>query len=317
MTKVLVTGGCGFLGATLVPALEAQGCAVRVLDDLSAGVPQRLPPSTELIQGSVLDADAVKRAVESVDAVVHLAALTSVLDSLNDPWPGFEVNVRGTLTVLDQAAQASASCFLFASSNAAVGEQEPPITEEVASTPLSPYGASKAAGEAYCSAFAKSRGLRTVVLRFANAYGPHFEHKTSVIPNFFRSLRRGDPVTLYGDGKQTRDFIHVEDVAQAIVKAIAREDASGTFQIATETETSISELVRLMHHTTGIEPRIDHVPQPRGEIRRNYAGIARARRELGYSPVVPLAGGLDRTWRWFAESAADRGDSASTSMHRS
>ncbi len=275
-----------------------------MLDDLSIGNVERIPTDAWVIKGSTTDADAVANAVRDVDAVVHLAALASVLDSVRNPVPSFEINVRGTLTVLQESVAASVGCFVFASSNAAVGEHEPPIDEGLPVRPASPYGASKAAGEAYCAAFSQVHSIRTVSLRFANAYGPHFESKTSVIPKFFRALAQGDPITVYGDGRQSRDFVHVDDVSAAIVGAVLHERAKGLFQVATGVETSVTDLVRLMQETTGIEPLVRHLPQPPGEISKNYSRIDRARKELEYTPTVDVRTGLARTWEWFVASQA-------------
>ncbi len=298
--NVLVTGGCGFIGSTLVRTLTASGRDVTVLDDLTGGSRGGLPSGIRLVQGSVTDRAALRAALVGAEAVVHLAAATSVLESVADPWPGFEVNVRGTLLALEEAVRAGVRRFVFASSNAAVGDQEGAIDETRPSSPASPYGASKAAGEAYCSAFRKARDLETVSLRFANAYGPFSAHKASVIAKFLRLLLDGRPLTVYGDGQQTRDFIFVQDVADAIGLALARPLREPVLQIATGVETSVIDLVTGLSEVTGIKPQITWLPQPAGEIRRNYSRVSRAESSLGFVARVPLRAGLRVTAEWMA-----------------
>ena len=299
--KVLVTGGCGFIGNTLARTLAADGWEVTVLDDFSGGSRARLPNEIHVIQGSITDRDALRVGLRGVEAVAHLAAATSVLESVADPWPGFEVNVRGTLLTLEEAVRAGARRFVFASSNAAVGDHDGAIDELVPSRPVSPYGASKAAGEAYCAAFRNMGRLETISLRFANAYGPFSGHKSSVIAKFLRLLFDGKPLTVYGDGQQTRDFIFVQDVADAIALALRRPLREPVLQIATGVETSVIDLVEALSEVTGIEAEIIWTSQPAGEIRRNYSSVSRAERDLGFVARVPLGEGLRATAEWMAQ----------------
>jgi UDP-glucose 4-epimerase len=234
LPTILITGGCGFLGTNLVNYLSGKGYKVRILDNLSApsrksfcqesAVNSLLSPQTvdsglstiDLVVGDIRDYEAVKKAAEGVGAVVHLAAHTSVVESLEKPREAWDINVNGTLNLLEACRLNKVDRFIFASSNAVVGEQEPPIDETKIPRPLSPYGASKLAGEALCSTYYHSFGLKTISLRFSNLYGPHSEHKPSVIARYIDWARKGEPLIIYGDGNQTRDFVHVDDVCQAI-----------------------------------------------------------------------------------------------------
>lgn len=305
---VLVTGGCGFIGANLIRSLLSAGYQVRILDDLSSGSRENLDGiDAELIHGDVCDPVTVERAVEGCTGVVHLAAKSSVLESTVDPWPTFDVNERGTLTVLQAAVRAGVERFILASSNAAIGEHEPPLTEDLVARPISPYGASKLAGEAYCMAHFGTYGLGTVALRFSNVYGPYSGHKTSVVAKFIRMLLAGEPITIYGDGLQTRDFIYVDDVSRAIVAALESGLAGEVLQIGTGDETPILGLVEMLGEISGVLPDIRWLEQPSGEIRRNYSSIGRARQELGFNPATNLRSGLEATVDWFTSNQAEPG----------
>lgn len=304
-STVVVTGGYGFIGVNTVRDLVARGFAVRVLDDLSGGHPEHLADVPhERVEGDIRDPGAVARALDGAAAVVHLAASTSVLESVADPLPTFEVNVGGTLALLRGAVEAGASRFVLASSNAALGEHPPPLDERVVPRPVSPYGASKLAAEAYCAGFAGSHGIGAVALRFANVYGPYSGHKTSVVAKFVRRMLAGEPVTIYGDGRQTRDFIHVDDVVQAIRLALTRPHGEAVFQIATGRETSVIELVERLGRCAGASPPIEWLPPAAGEIRRNSSSIELARARLGFDPAVTLDDGLPATWAWLANTLA-------------
>jgi UDP-glucose 4-epimerase len=316
----LVTGGCGFIGVNLVHELVRRGAGVRVLDNLSEGrredlaavLPLRapcgdglLPPGTaELMVGDVRDPAAAAAAVRGVDVVVHLAAQTGVIPSVEDPFFDCEQNVTGTLTMLQAARDAGTRRFVFASSSAPLGDQDPPVHEGKVPRPLSPYGASKLAGEAYCSAFSGSFGLSTVALRFSNAYGPRSFRKGSVIALFFRCALEGEPLVVFGDGSQTRDFVHTDDLCRAVILAGEAKDAGGgLFQIGTGEETAVNDLVErtasLAERDLGRKLEVRFEPARKGEIARSVCDITRARKVLGFEPLVTLAAGLQDTWAWF------------------
>jgi UDP-glucose 4-epimerase len=301
LKTILITGGCGFIGTNLAEYLSGKGYRVRILDNLSSSsqVWTVNPPPTqqtaELIIGDIRDKDMVNQALKGVDAVVHLAAHTSVVGSLENPEENWDININGTLNLLEACRQNRVDKFIFASSNAAVGEQTPPIDERAIPRPLSPYGASKLAGEALCSAYYHSFGLKTISLRFANCYGPYSDHKSSVIARFMGWAREGKPLIIYGDGNQTRDFIHVVDVCQAIYLSLMTLDFySEVFQIASGVETTINELAEMIEEVTGNKLQIIHQMERKAEIRRNYADVSKARAFLGFQPKVELREGLKR-----------------------
>ncbi len=300
--KVLVTGGAGFIGANLVHLLVNEGYQVRVLDNLSAGRREYLHGlELELIQGDILDLEAVTQAVRGVEGVVHLAAQTGVPGSLQDPRHDCEVNVIGTLNVLEASRHATVRRFVFASSNAPLGRQSPPATEDQAPLPISPYGASKLAGEGYCLAYHGSWGLETVVLRFANVYGPYSAHKSSVIAKFFKDIMATGQVTIDGDGLQTRDFIYVGDLCQAILLALTSQVSGEVFQIATGVETSIIALANMIQRLIKRDVVLAHGQPRQGDIRYSFSGITKARQVLGWEPQVDLNQGLRETQRWFRD----------------
>lgn len=312
LPTILVTGGCGFIGTNLVRHLYGKGYKIKVLDNLSTGKKENLLTANchlpaDLIVRDIRDRDAVEKAIERIDAVVHLAAHTSVVESLDNPKEDWDINVNGTLNLLEACRLKGVKKFIFASSNAVLGEQPPPVDETKTPKPLSPYGASKLAGEALCSTYHHSFDLNTVSLRFGNCYGPYSEHKTSVITEFINWTRQGIPLIIYGDGNQTRDFIHVDDVCQAIdlSLALAASDAIGgeVFQIATGVETTINELADIIKEIAGVSVQILHEPKRKGEIERNYASIIKARRVLGFEPSTKLSDGLRDLWEWYARSA--------------
>ena len=304
MPRAIVTGGAGFIGSALIRALAAEGYGVRVVDDLSSGDPANLEGTgAELRVGDVRDLDLVTEAARGCDVVFHLAAGAGVVESMNDPLTNFDQNARGTLTVLEAARRAEVPRFVFSSSNAPLGENAYPASEEKPVAPLSPYGASKAAGEAYCSAFFGAYGMEAVVVRFSNAYGPRSAHKGNVIPLFIRRLRAGEDLVVFGDGSQTRDFVYCEDLAAGLVAAARTPGVGGQiFQLASGIETTLNRLLELLSETSGITPRVRREPPRQGEIQRNYSLIEKARAVLGYAPAVPLEDGLKRTWDWFASA---------------
>jgi UDP-glucose 4-epimerase len=304
--RVLVTGGAGFIGSTLVRLLTERGYGVRVYDDLSTGSAENLAGTdAELVRGDVRDVDALGRAASGCDIVFHLAAGTGVVPSIDDPFADFDLNARGTLSALWAARRAGAGRFVFSSSNAPLGAGAYPASEDKPTAPLSPYGASKAAGEAYCSAFHGAYGLEAVAVRFSNAYGPRSAHKGNVIPLFIRRLLAGEELVVYGDGSQTRDFVFVTDLAEGLLHAVATADVGGeVFQLASGIETSVNALLSLLADISGRTPKIRHEPPRPGEILRNYSTIDKARRDLGYEPTVPLEDGLRRTYEWFSSLPA-------------
>ena len=306
---ILVTGGAGFLGSNLVRLLASRGDTVRVLDDLSIGRPEYLagvPHS--LSRASLADAVAVREAVEGADAVVHLAARAGIPDSVADPLGTLEANVSQTVGLLDAARLARVERFVFASSNAATGDHELPADENDLPHPVSPYGASKLAAEAYCQAYAGTYGMAACILRFSNAYGPYSAHKKSVVAAWLRAAIAERPITIHGDGHQTRDFVFADDLAQAVCAALdaPRERIAGeVFQAGTGIETTIVELAAAVGEAVGRQLEVFHGPPREGDVRRNVSRVDKAAARLGYRASVPLAEGMAETARWFRTALAD------------
>ncbi len=302
MAQWLVTGGAGFIGSHLVEALVAMGEPVRVLDNFSTGRWENLSAvrdRIEVIEGDVRDPLAVRQAVDRVEVVAHLAALVSVEGSLRNSRETMDVNTGGTLNLLEAARQAGVSRFLFASSAAVYGDcSELPLHEDLPLCPLSPYAASKVAGEALCRAYWASYGLPTVILRFFNIYGPRQDPQSpysGVISIFVGRMRRGLPPVVYGDGLQTRDFVYVGDVVAALIRAGKQDGAAGAVvNIARGEETSVLRLVMLLNQVLGATLEPEFAPARAGDIRRSSGDPRRAHSVLGWQPTVGLAEGLYR-----------------------
>ena len=299
----MVTGGAGFVGATLVRRLVASGYRVRVLDNLSTGDAAHLEGvDAELVPGDIRDGDAVEGALKGLDAVIHLAAAGSVIGSIADPMANFEANVLGTFQVLDAARRAGVRRTVQASTGGAlIGDATPPVNEQSLPKPLSPYGASKLAGEGYAHAFAKAYGLRTVAVRFGNVYGPWCARKRGVINVYFESLHDGVPLIIYGDGTASRDYVHVSDIAQALQLALEKDVPGGTVvHAASGVETTVTELADLCRRAAGKPGHpIEYRPKRAGEVGRNFASYDLASELLGYAPTVRREDGIPRLWQWF------------------
>jgi UDP-glucose 4-epimerase len=303
--NILITGGCGFVGVNLIAYIQKNTTDhIVVLDNLSVGKKEYLSEfNVDFIHGDICDLKIVDRVISEVDAVIHLAADTRVIDSIQNPDFNFAVNVQSTYNLLSAARKHNIKRFVMASTGGAIiGDAVPPVHERMVPRPISPYGASKLCGEAYCSAFAGSYGMKTVSLRFSNVYGPRSYHKGSVIAHFFKQILEESPLIVYGDGQQARDFVYVEDLSEVIYKSVHLENANGVYQLGTEIETSINRLIELIKRTVGdrySSIEVKFVPPRKGEILRNYADISRARSQLGFKPEVGLEEGLERTWAWF------------------
>jgi UDP-glucose 4-epimerase len=302
---ILVTGGAGFVGATLVRRLVASGYRVRVLDNLSTGDPAHLAGvDAELVKGDIRDAAALDDALTGISAIVHLAAAGSVIGSVQDPEMNFEVNVIGTFRVLDAARRAGVGRVVLASTGGAlIGDAVPPVNEQSLPKPISPYGASKLAGEGYAHAFAKTYGVRTVAIRFGNVYGPWCDRKRGVLNVFFESIHSGVPLVIYGDGSASRDYVHVDDISSALQLALDKDVPGGTvLHAASGVETTVRDLADLCRQAAGVPDHpIEYRPKRAGEVERNFASYDQANRILGYAPSVAREVGIPRTWEWFQE----------------
>lgn len=301
--KILVTGGCGFIGANLVPKLIEHGAEVRVLDNFTKGSPSNLQNiDAEIVEGDIRDINTVQKTLNGIDIVIHLAAYGSVIESIKDPFENFDINVRGTLVVLQACINSNVQKIVFSSTGGAlIGNAEPPVDENSLPKPISPYGASKLCCEAYCNAFANSYELQTVMLRFANVYGPYSAHKLGASTAFIKNIMSNTPIKIYGDGTATRDYLYVEDLCKGIHMAVEQDlPPATTLHIASGIETSVLDLAHKIIEVSGKKKQdIQHLPSRRGEVTRNFATYEKAQKTLGFSPSVSLDEGLSKTWEWF------------------
>jgi UDP-glucose 4-epimerase len=301
---VLVTGGAGFIGSHLVEALAAQGRTVRVLDDLSTGQASNLDhiaAKPELIRGCVTDADAVARAAEGCEVVFHLAALASVAKSVEDPPASHAACATGALNVLNAARKAGARRLVYAGSASAYGGASDPAgqDEDTPLVALSPYAAAKLAGEFYAQSFAHTYGFETVRLRFFNVFGPRQRADSpysGVIAIFAALLASGRTPTIFGDGLQSRDFVFVTDVVQALLLASEVPGVSGrVYNVGTGGSVTLLDLIRELNAILGTNAMPTFAPPRAGDVRDSRAKIGRIRAELGYAPKVTFADGLRQT----------------------
>jgi UDP-glucose 4-epimerase len=310
MAQVLVTGGAGFIGSHLVEALVRRGDRVRVLDNLSTGTSDNLAAvanQIEAIVGEVADDQQVRAAVEGCELIFHQAALASVPRSVEDPLSTHTACAGGTLNVLNAARRAGVRRVVYAASSSAYGNQPTPRKRESdLPEPLSPYAASKLAGELYCQAFWHTYGLETVALRYFNVFGPRQDPHgpyAAVIPLFIQALLAGQQPTIYGDGQQTRDFTYIDNVVQANLLAAEAPAACGrVLNVGSGQAASLLNLLDELNQILGtrIEPVL--APSRAGDVRDSLADISAAQQVLGYSPTVGLADGLRKTVAFYCAS---------------
>lgn len=301
MKKYLITGGLGFVGSNLVPLLlEQSDCRITILDNLSNPSEELTVGSNiKLVEGDIRDTQIVDQVVKEQDVVIHLAAHTRVIDSIEDPLLNFEINARGTFNILDSMRNNGVKTIISASTGGAIlGEVPPPVNEEIAANPASPYGASKLAAEGYCSAFSQSYGMSAVSLRFSNLYGPFSKNKGSVVSTFVRNIKTSGNITIYGDGSQTRDYLYIDDLVKGIVSAID-SGVSGVYQLGSGIPTSINKLIEMLRKEIKVEFNIDYKEFRSGELKHTYCDISKAKREFNYDPVTTLSQGLQKTVNWF------------------
>jgi len=318
----LITGGCGFLGTALIKRLTQQsGHAIRVLDNLKTGTREDLalvasyreieqsaiqcsPSGVELVVGDIMDDLLALTVTRGCDIIVHFAANTGVGPSVEDPRADMLANVNGTFNYLEAARLNRIPRFIFASSGAPAGEVEPPIHEELPPHPVSPYGASKLAGEGYCSAYKRTFGIDTVMLRFGNVYGPGSVHKSSVVAKFVRRALAGEALEIYGDGTQTRDFIYIDDLIDAVLLAATVQGIGGeAFQIATSRETTVGEMAEKLVTSLKVvgvpDVRLVNAEIRLGDVKRNFSDTTKAKHRLGWQAKIELDEGLHKTVSYF------------------
>ena len=307
MARYLVTGGAGFIGSHVVDRLVADGHRVRVLDDLSSGRLENLAgvqDRVEFLQADIRDRQALAKACAGIEYVIHEAAWRSVPKSMADPYGYTEVNVLATVGLLDAAVKAKVTRLVCVSSSSVYGETtQVPMREDHPARPVSPYAASKLADELFCGLFSRALGLETVAVRYFNVFGPRqsLENEYAVVvPKFIACLLRKEPPPVYGDGKQSRDFTFVENVAEATIVASQTSGVSGeVFNIALGEEHSVLDLLREINAILGLAiPPAFQPPRP-GDVLRTFADSSKAERLLRWKGRVPFAQGLRRTVEWF------------------
>ncbi len=299
--SVLVTGGAGFIGSHLVPVLLEEGYRVTVFDNLTTGKLENLNdalknPNFQFIKGDIRNPAELQHAFKKTQTVIHLAAQIDVAASVKDPSLTHEVNTTGTLRILQSAVKHNVERFLFASSTAVYGNSNDlPLSEDTPLIPISPYAASKVAGEAYVNAFSNCYKMSATILRFFNVYGAGNEKNpySGVITKFMSSAHKEVPLVIEGDGEQTRDFIHVSEIVTAILLALKKESLSReTFNVCTGVPVSINQLVDTVKTVTGKKLQVTRAPARVGDIRKNYGDPSRATAKLGFKSTVNLTQGL-------------------------
>jgi UDP-glucose 4-epimerase len=324
MSTYLVTGGAGFIGSHIVEELARRGEQVRVLDNFTTGKRENLEQISnfkcqtsapragasvsnlvEVIEGDIRDPDTVRQAMRNADYVLHQAAMVSVLQSMADPATTHAVNVTGTLNILMAAREAGVKRVVLAGSCAVYGDNDDlPLVESATPRPLSPYAASKLAGEVYCQTFASAYGLPSATLRYFNVFGPRQEpdsEYSAVIPKFITAMLRGGTPVIYGDGLQSRDFVFVANVVQANLLACERDEAVGqSINVASGSAITLLDLVRDLAELTGTDAQPRFAPPRPGDIQHSSASIQLAGQALGYEPAVGWREGLRRTVEWYS-----------------
>jgi len=295
--RAVVTGGAGFIGSNLVDALLARGDTVTIVDDFSSGKRENVNTEAELREHDIRDPFEVQ-----ADVVFHLAAQADVQTSMKRPEFDAAVNVVGTVNVLEAARRTGAQVVFASSGGAGYGECPGPVAEDFPFLPLSPYGLAKKCGEEYLAGWNRIHGTTHVSLRFANVYGPRQDSglEGGVVSIFLERLARGEPTTIYGDGSQTRDFVYVGDIVDAVLAAVGR--SGGPYNIGTGRETTVAELHTACARVAGVADDPERAEARLGDVHRSVLDSSLARRELGWQAAVGLSDGLERTWRWFRES---------------
>lgn len=323
MNILLITGGCGFIGTALIKNIlkSSTNIQIRVLDSLLTGTLEDLGAVCEFtvlqkneplpkdagiyfLHGDICDAEIAMYIGQNVHSIVHLAANTGVGPSVENPVLDMQSNVIGTVNMLESARKNGIKSFIFASSGAPAGAVTPPIHEELPPHPVSPYGASKLAGEGYCSAYFQTFGINTVCLRFGNVYGPGSLHKSSIVAKFIRQAVNGEICEIYGDGTQTRDFIYIDDLINAIMLGIEKEVGGETFQIASSSEKTIDEIAQILAEELkkhGIDMKIKYGEKRLGDVMRNFSDTSKAKNMLGWQTQMDLKEGIAITVAYFIE----------------
>jgi UDP-glucose 4-epimerase len=308
LRKIVVTGGAGFLGSHLVDKLIKEGEEVIVIDNLFRGQTENIEhhiPNKKftLLNDEIQNKTKINDALHLADAVIHFASISSVFRSIVEPEIVNTINVTGTLNMLNLCIKEEVQCFIFASSAAVYGgDRNRPLQENDSLRPLSPFAASKIAGEAYCKAYSETYGLNTIILRFMNIYGPRITKVyRRVCSKFAEATIRNEPLVIVGDGKQTRDFTYITDAINTVLLTLNHNNIKGeTFNIGTGKPTTINQLANLYKKIYGnSKHEIKHISAKKGDLRYSYADIAKAKKTLGYKPKINLETGITKYLEWY------------------
>lgn len=301
MSNILVTGGAGFIGAHVVNQLVSKGHSVTVLDNLSLGLKENVNPKANLVIGDIRDSEAVTNSLKNIEAVIHMAGLIVVPDSVKDPIGYSQVNVLGTVNLLDCMRKEGVKKFIFSSSACVYGTPEKlPITEDETIKPDNPYGATKAAVETFLQAFNVNYNMDAVILRYFNPYGPGEMHKpeTHAIPNFIQSALAKKPIPLYWNGEQIRDFIYIDDLVRAHVDVLNLEGYQ-IFNIGTEHGVKVKDVVEKIFKILGYRVPIEDLGKRAGDVEANYASSAKIQKAIGWRAETSLEEGLKKTIEFY------------------
>ena len=308
--RYLITGGAGFIGSHLVKHVLSTGGVVRVVDNLSTGSADRLDrirDSVQLVTGDLADDSVAAEAVKDIDYVLHQAAVPSVQRSIVDPAGTNRSNITATLNLLENSRKAGIRRFVYAASSSAYGDTEVlPKSEEMPANPLSPYALQKWVGERYCSLYHELYGLETVSLRYFNVFGPRqdpYSEYSAVIPKFITKLLAKEPITVYGDGEQSRDFTYIDNVIEANLLALRVPNAPGEVcNIGCGQRVTLNQLIRILEELLGVRAQVTYAPAKPGDVRHSLADISKATRVLGYVPKTEIEEGLKRTVEAYVKS---------------
>ena len=305
--RFLVTGGAGFIGSNITTRLVEKGYSVRVLDNFATGNRANLEhvkDDIELVEGDIRDFWTVIRATKGVDYILHQAALPSVPRSIDNPLTTTEVNINGTLNLLEAARFNEVQRIIYASSSSVYGDTpEMPKQEDMKPMPKSPYAITKLAGEEYCMNFFQLYGLQTVALRYFNVFGPRqnpFSQYSAVIPKFITMLKNGDSPMIWGDGETSRDFTFIENVVSANILACEKKEAAGKIiNIACQAAYTLNEMVAKLNGIMNLDIKPAYGPDKLGDVKHSLADISKAKQVLGYKPVIDFQKGLEKTVEWY------------------
>ncbi len=310
MEKFLVTGGAGFIGSNICRRLVADGCSVRVVDNLLTGKLSNLEgviDKIDFVEADMGDEDVARAVVKDVDVILHEGALPSVPRSVDEPELTHKHCVDATFTLLMAARDAGVKRFVYAASSSAYGDTPTlPKVETMPTSPLSPYAVGKLVGEYYCSVFSKVFGLETISLRYFNVFGPYQDPTSqyaAAIPAFVTAILKDEPPTIYGDGEQSRDFTYIDNVVQANLCAARAEKTNGeVVNVACAEKVTVNEIIELINEVVGKNVKPTYAPARAGDVKHSLADITAARELIGFEPVVLFRDGLQRAITWYRDN---------------